>query len=131
MNKKKRAEKLQKEAQKRKTADARADAWLERGLKQSRGLQSAGLPMEKSWLTCGDDTVCEICNGNAEAGWIPLDEPFPSGHMRPLAHDGCRCDLLIQMAMPDTDPEYYPVDDPKSKPQKRKSGLLSRLLGKR
>lgn len=56
-----------------------------------------GLRMEKSWLAVGDDRVDPDCDENAQAGWIPLDEPFPSGDMHPLAHPGCRCDMLTRM----------------------------------
>ncbi len=59
-------------------------------------LQAAGLVMEKSWLTIGDDRVSEDCQSNADAGWIPIDEPFPSGADRPLQHPGCRCTALYR-----------------------------------
>jgi len=87
--------KLQKKAQNRNTADASE----ERALKQAQRLQSAGLPMLKSWLTVGDDRVCELCAGNEAVGWIPVDDAFPSGHMHPLAHNCCRCCLLTRMKM--------------------------------
>lgn len=56
-----------------------------------------GVPM-KSWLTAAgmarSGEVCsEICQRNAEAGRIPMDQPFPSGHQRPLGHPRCRCVL--------------------------------------
>lgn len=54
-------------------------------------LASAGLEMEKSWLIVGDERTCPICNGNAQAGWIPLERAFPSGHQQPTGHPGCRC----------------------------------------
>jgi len=61
----------------------------------AKELQDAGLVMEKSWLTVGDDRVCsEECELNEAQGWIPLDEPFASGHMHPLAHPACRCTAL-------------------------------------
>ena len=76
------------------------EAYEEASMLQSKGLQTAGLPMVKSWLTVGDGSVCEICDGNEQAGWIPLDDPFPSGHDRPLGHPGCRCAGQTRMAMP-------------------------------
>lgn len=51
--------------------------------------QEAGLRVEHSWI-CEED-ACEICLENEAAGWIPADEPFPSGHLRPVAHPNCRC----------------------------------------
>jgi len=60
-------------------------------------LQDAGIPMEKSWLTVGDERVSPGCRANQERGWIPLKEIFPSGHSRPLRHPGCRCSSLRQI----------------------------------
>src|ERR1035437_5490315 len=43
---------------------------------------------EKSWDPDGE--ACEeICQPNVEAGWIPLDEDFPSGDDAPSAHPNC------------------------------------------
>jgi len=47
----------------------------------------------KEWVTVGDDRVSEICMENEAAGIIPVDQPFPSGHMRPPGHVSCRCAL--------------------------------------
>lgn len=71
------------------------NAYCEGGLQVAQYLQFQGLPMEKRWLTAYDP--CEkICLPNEQAGWIPLDQPFPSGHMRTLGHPVCRCDTLYQ-----------------------------------
>lgn len=67
-------------------------------LQTAQLLQQAGLPMEKSWLTVGDDRVDPDCLANEAAGWIPADDPFPSGDMRPLAHPNCRCTALFRRA---------------------------------
>jgi hypothetical protein len=72
------------------------EAYSEGNLNVARGLADAGLVMEKSWDTMGDDRVSEGCLQNAAAGWIPLDDTFPSGHLRPLRFPGCRCDLLMR-----------------------------------
>jgi hypothetical protein len=60
-------------------------------------LQSAaniGVEVGKKWSTSGKPTVCsEVCKLNEEAGVIPLDRPFPSGHQRPLGHPKCECAL--------------------------------------
>lgn len=58
---------------------------------------SKGIPMEKSWLTVGDDRVSTPCRNNQEQGWIPLDEAFQSGHQQPCAHPACRCCALYQV----------------------------------
>lgn len=62
-------------------------------------LADAGLKMEKKWDTVGDGRVSEdICAPNEAQGWIPIDEPFQSGHMRPLGHPACRCTALYRRA---------------------------------
>jgi HK97 family phage portal protein len=48
----------------------------------------------KEWETAGDDRVCEICEGNAADGEIPLGEPFNSGDDTVPGHPRCRCTLL-------------------------------------
>jgi len=87
-----------------KSQNKKQGAWEEKTLNQAQDLQSAGLPMEKKWLSVGDKSVgnkpaaCGICLANDNVGWIPIDDAFPSGHMHPLAHTGCRCCLLTQWA---------------------------------
>lgn len=61
-------------------------------------MQAAGLTMEKSWLTAQDSRVEPECLDNAAAGWIPIDQDFPSGVSRPLAHPNCRCTALYRVA---------------------------------
>jgi uncharacterized protein with gpF-like domain len=63
-----------------------------------RDLQDAGLKMEKSWLTVGDNRVDPHCADNAAQGWIPFDEPFSDGSMQPLSHPACRCTALYRRA---------------------------------
>jgi SPP1 gp7 family putative phage head morphogenesis protein len=45
----------------------------------------------KEWVVIGDDAVCEICDGNAAQGVIPIDQPFQSGDMQTPGHPRCRC----------------------------------------
>lgn len=63
-----------------------------------RDLVDAGLRMEKSWSTVGDNRVDPHCKENEAQGWIPFDEPFGDGSMRPLAHPACRCTALYRRA---------------------------------
>jgi len=71
------------------------EAYCEGQAQVAQYLQFQGLPMEKRWLTAYEP--CEkICLPNEQAGWIPLDQAFPSGHMRTLGHPVCRCDTLYQ-----------------------------------
>jgi hypothetical protein len=48
---------------------------------------------EKSWETSRDDKVSEQCGADHEAGWVPIDEAFPSGNREPPGHPRCRCTL--------------------------------------
>ncbi len=72
------------------------NAYEEGNLIAAQGLASAGLEMEKMWETVGDNRVSEGCRENQMAGWIPLDQPFPSGDDRPLRFPGCRCTCLYR-----------------------------------
>ncbi len=59
------------------------------GMKEA---QDAGVGMLKEWGV--DSDPCPICEENADAGPIPLDEDFPSGDDAPQAHPGCLCVLV-------------------------------------
>jgi len=63
----------------------------------AKDLQDAGIEQEKFWSTVGDDRVSEGCQENEAAGWIGIDEEFPSGDQRPLRFPGCRCLALYRM----------------------------------
>ncbi len=54
-------------------------------------LKVAGLAMQKSWLTRGDDKVDPHCSANQDDGWIDVSKEHSSGTMVPLDHPGCRC----------------------------------------
>jgi len=44
----------------------------------------------KHWVLAGSN-VCEICQGNADDGSMPVDEEFSSGDMNEPAHPRCEC----------------------------------------
>ena len=46
---------------------------------------------EKSWDPDGE--ACPICMDNVDAGWIGIDEDFPSGDFAPTAHPNCDCSI--------------------------------------
>jgi len=73
-----------------------AEAYEEGNRIAAKEIQKQGILMEKSWLTVGDDRVSDGCEENQDAGWIDIDEPFPSGHQRPPRFPGCRCDCLYR-----------------------------------
>lgn len=57
----------------------------------AKTLEDNGLILQKSWYNRGDKNVSDGCKANTAAGWIDLEEAFPSGHMTPLRFPGCRC----------------------------------------
>ena len=66
----------------------------------AKRLNDAGIAVEKYWLTVGDDRSADgICDSNQSAGWIPLEESYPSGHLHPLGHPACRCTQLSRKAI--------------------------------
>lgn len=46
---------------------------------------------EKRWSTTGDDRVRDQCQANGAAGWIPIDDSFPSGKKHTPQGPNCRC----------------------------------------
>lgn len=64
----------------------------------AQDLADAGLKMQKKWSTIGDSKVSAGCKENEDAGWIPLEDAFPSGDMHPLRFPGCRCTALHRRA---------------------------------
>jgi uncharacterized protein with gpF-like domain len=57
----------------------------------AQSIEDEGIAMEKQWTTSHDDRVSDGCAENEAAGWIPLDEAFPSGDQEPPRFPGCRC----------------------------------------
>ncbi|MEO8269846.1 MAG: hypothetical protein ABI557_09000, partial [Aureliella sp.] len=60
-------------------------------------LASAGLQMQKKWLTTNDSKVDQdICAANQAQGWIDVDEDFQSGDATAPGHILCRCTTLYR-----------------------------------
>jgi hypothetical protein len=49
---------------------------------------------QKSWAI--DDIACPVCRGNAAAGWIGIDDVFPSGDSLGPAHPNCACGIAYR-----------------------------------
>ncbi len=49
---------------------------------------------EKGWDPDGE--ACPICMDNVDAGWIGIDDDFPSGDSAPTAHPNCDCSIDFQ-----------------------------------
>jgi len=74
-----------------------ANAYCEGNAQVGDYLQSNGVKMMKAWQTLEDDRVSDGCKENEQAGWIPIDKEFPSGHMHPPRFPGCRCDFMQEI----------------------------------
>lgn len=62
------------------------------GMKLARG---AGVKLKKVWVP--DDDACEVCQENADAGPIDIDDEFPSGDDQPTAHPHCECSIASEV----------------------------------
>lgn len=65
----------------------------------ARELMAAGVPLEKKWLTVGDDRVRPSHRGNQNQGWINYDDTYSSGDFRPPSDPGCRCVTLTRVTL--------------------------------
>ena len=63
--------------------------------------EASGVVKGKEWITAGDVIVSDGCAMNAAQGVIAIDKPFQSGHMHPLAHPHCRCDVVAEVGKVD------------------------------
>lgn len=57
-----------------------------------------GVTTEKKWNDSGDGKVSDGCRQNSAQGWLPLAQPFSSGHQSPLRFPGCRCSMSVRRA---------------------------------
>jgi hypothetical protein len=67
---------------------------LQSSERELRGYIKSKVVSGKYWMVGRDQEVCSICQVNKNAGVIPLDAKFPSGHMYPPAGKLCRCALM-------------------------------------
>jgi len=83
------------------------EAQLKKRSKRLREAADEGAT-EKSWV----GGTCETCIENADAGWIDMDDQFPSGDDEPPAHPNCNCELEtrdVQEARAVEAREGYPI----------------------
>ena len=115
-----------------------ANAYCEGNAQVGDYLQSNGIKMMKAWQTLEDDRVSDGCKENEQAGWIPIDKEFPSGHMHPPRFPGCRCDFMQEILDEDLlgkpisalyGKQYTGdiVDDVKKNPEKTVSSQLQQV----
>ncbi len=46
------------------------------------------------WAADPANPCCTDCDDNGLAGPVPAGSPFPTGHLHPPAHPGCRCVIV-------------------------------------
>ena len=68
-----------------------AQAYESGNMMFAQTLVDDGLEMEKFYQTSEDDLVSELCQGNQDDDWIPIDEYHSSGVQQPPGHVRCRC----------------------------------------
>lgn len=69
----------------------------EQGTFEVAGRVHSTTPMEKRWITVGDERVSAMDRRNEAQGWISYTRNFSSGHERPLSHPGCRCTVIFRV----------------------------------
>ena len=78
------------------------------------GAYVAGMD-EKKWLASAG--ACGDCEDNDDAGWIDIDDDFPSGDDTVGAHPNCTCDVIYRrteeekLFKVDFDPAKHPKDE--------------------
>lgn len=60
----------------------------------------------KRWIHSADSTVSDGCLENGFAGWIPVNQEFPSGHKHPSRHPRCRCALGFKVVLGNNEKEH-------------------------
>jgi len=61
-------------------------------------LEAVGIEQEKARVGPDDGHTSDNCRADLGAGWIPKNEPFPSGVMFELEHSGCRHGTIYRVA---------------------------------
>jgi len=57
----------------------------------SSGVRAASGKAPLRWIASGSDEACADCDDNALAEPVAEGDRFPTGHLHPPAHSGCRC----------------------------------------
>ncbi len=63
----------------------------------SSGVRAASGKVPLHWVAAGNDEGCADCDDNALGEGVGEGERFPTGHLHPPAHAGCRC-LVVPTA---------------------------------
>jgi len=68
-----------------------AQAYEQGNMLFAQSLKDDGIEMEKMYQTSEDALVSDLCQGNQDEGWIPIDQYHRSGVQEPPGHVNCRC----------------------------------------
>ena len=68
-----------------------AQAYESGNMMFAQTLVEDGIDMEKFYQTSEDDLVSDLCQGNQDDDWIPIDQYHTSGVQQPPGHVRCRC----------------------------------------
>lgn len=68
-----------------------AQAYEQGNMLFAQSLKDDGVEMEKMYQTSEDALVSDLCRGNQDDGWIPIDQYHRSGVQEPPGHVNCRC----------------------------------------
>ncbi|MGF3025559.1 phage portal protein [Methylobacterium aquaticum] len=104
-------------------------------LESYHAAREAGVGVRKQWWAAPG--CCAVCEANAEAGAIDLDEPFPSGDDTTPAHPKCRC--VVGPVVEDRPEAVGKAFDPRKHPRDAKgqfagaggSGRAAKRLARR
>jgi hypothetical protein len=69
-------------------------AWSYAELESASVMESSGFKMVKEWLLGPNHPRFDICDDNAMAGAIPVNQAFPSGDMATPQHPSCGCSVI-------------------------------------
>ncbi|MDH2310352.1 phage portal protein [Methylobacterium brachiatum] len=80
-----------------------------------RDAAEAGVSVRKAWWA--EEGCCAVCQANADAGAIELDEDFPSGDEASPAHPSCRCVVVPVVEAGPEDEAVGKAFDPSKHPR--------------
>jgi hypothetical protein len=71
-------------------------AWSFAEMESARIMEESGFKMLKFWLLGPLHPRYDLCDENAQAGGIPIHQPFPTGDMATPQHPHCGCSCMVQ-----------------------------------
>lgn len=69
-------------------------AWSFAEMESAHIMEESGFSMLKEWLLGPLHPRYDLCDENAQAGGIPIGQPFPTGDMATPQHPSCGCGII-------------------------------------